>query len=85
VRSLVEQLRRARESRGDTVQQLLERSGLDLERSVLHRKLRGESLITATECEALAQALDITLRYPNQLDPLEPPVKRPRKRKRRAS
>jgi transcriptional regulator with XRE-family HTH domain len=65
----------ARAARGDSVQQLLERSGLSIERSVLQRKLRGQARITASECEALARALEITLRYPNRLQP-EPKKKR---------
>ncbi len=59
--SLVEQVRRAQVDQGLSVQQLLEKSGLPIERSVLQRKLSGDTPATTAECEALAKALGITL------------------------
>lgn len=60
---LVEQLNAARIKRGWSVAQLLEASGLDLERSTLHRKLHGETPMTGDELEACALALEHTLVY----------------------
>lgn len=48
------------------MQQLLERSGLKLDRSVLQRKLCGKVPATSAECEALARALSITLVWPRK-------------------
>jgi transcriptional regulator with XRE-family HTH domain len=61
VQSLVEQVRAAQKRKRMSVQQLLEESGLDLERSTLSRKLRGETPATTKEIEALARALKIEL------------------------
>lgn len=71
--SLVEQIRRAQVERGWSVQQLLDKSGLSIDRSSLQRKLAGDVPLTTEECEALAKALDITLVWP-----------KPRRRKRAA-
>ena len=52
------------------MQQLLEKSGLHIDRSSLYRKLyppKGRRVLvpaTTAECEALAKALGITLVYP---------------------
>ncbi len=62
--SLVEQIRRAQVERGWSVQQLLELSGLSIDRSSLQRKLSGAVPATTEECEALARALGITLVWP---------------------
>lgn len=61
---LVEQLRMTQRNMGWSVQQLLDKSGLSIERSVLHRKLNGDTPVTADECQALAYALGITLVWP---------------------
>jgi hypothetical protein len=69
MRSLVEQLRDAYEKSGLTMDELLDRSGLDLDRSSLRRKLLVDSdskndrsiPMKTEECEALARALDVTL------------------------
>lgn len=61
VRSLLEQVRDEQEAKGWSVQQLLEKSGLDLDRSTLHRKLNGDVDVKAHEIEALAKALDLGL------------------------
>ena len=64
VRTLVEQLRDAYEKTEWTMEELLEKSGLDLDRSALRRKLldvKDPIPMKTEECEALAQALDVTL------------------------
>lgn len=61
---LVEQIRTAQLERGWSVQQLLDKSGLQLDRSTLQRKLTGEVPATDAECEALAKALKTQLVYP---------------------
>jgi hypothetical protein len=64
MRTLVEQLRDAYEKSGLTMEQLVERSGLELDRSSLRRKLLAvkDSVPMRThEAEALARALDVTL------------------------
>jgi ribosome-binding protein aMBF1 (putative translation factor) len=65
---LVEQIRTAQRERSWSTQQLLNESGLDLDRSTLHRKLAGEVPCTDAECEALARALSITLVWPKAPD-----------------
>lgn len=66
MQSLVEQVRRAQVEQGWSVQQLLDKSGLPIERSVLQRKLKGETPTSSHECEALARALKITLVWPKR-------------------
>lgn len=63
----MDQIRAAQEKKGWSVQQLLDKSGLPIERSVLHRKLKGETPATTGECEALAKALEVTLVYPKRV------------------
>lgn len=63
---LVRQIRTAQLVQGMSVQQLLEKSGLELDRSTLQRKLTGEVPTTDFECEALARALKIQLVYPQK-------------------
>lgn len=54
---LVEQIRMAARELGWSTQQLLDKSGLSLERSTLHRKLAGDVPTSDAECEALADAI----------------------------
>jgi transcriptional regulator with XRE-family HTH domain len=54
---LVEQIRAAQVELGWTVQQLLEKSGLSLDRTTLQRKLTGKTGSTFTELLALAAAI----------------------------
>lgn len=64
MRSLVEQLRDAYEKVDWTMDELVERSGLDLDRSTLRRKLldvKDPVPMRTEEAEALAQALGVTL------------------------
>lgn len=64
VRTLVEQLRDAYEKTGWTMDELLARSGLDLDRSSLRRKLldvKDPIAMKTDECEVLARTLDVTL------------------------
>lgn len=64
MRTLVEQLRDAYEKTGMTMEQLVEKSGLDIDRSALRRKLldvKDPIPMKTSECEALARALDVTL------------------------
>lgn len=64
MRTLVEQLRDAYEKSGWTMEELLERSGLDLDRSSLRRKLldvKDAVPMKTREAEALARALEVTL------------------------
>lgn len=64
MRTLVEQLRDAYEKTGLTMEQLVEKSGLDIDRSALRRKLldvKDPIPMKTGEAEALARALDVTL------------------------
>lgn len=64
MRTLVEQLRDAYEKSGLTMEQLVDKSGLDLDRSSLRRKLldvKDPVPMKTREAEALARALDVTL------------------------
>ncbi len=80
MQSLVEQIKREQEAQGWSTQQLLEKSGLKIERSVLHRKLDGQTPASTRECEALAAALDLTLVWPNRLKPVKKTKKNRAKR-----
>lgn len=59
--TIVEQLRVAFEASELSIPQLLERAGLELNRSSLGRKLSGELDMWTKEAEALAKALGIRL------------------------
>jgi len=61
VRSLTEQLCDAFKRSGWSVAELLTKSGLDIERSSLDRKLKGELRLNVDEAQALANALGVTL------------------------
>ncbi len=74
-RTLIAQLRSAYERSGWTMEQLLEKSGLDLDRSTLRRKLLVNEKsktdrhvpMRTEEAEALASALGVTLVFlPNE-------------------
>jgi hypothetical protein len=53
----VEQIRAEQQRQELSVQQLLDKSQLPIDRSTLHRKLKGDVPTTDAECEALAEAL----------------------------
>ena len=64
MRSLVEQLRDAYEKSKLTMDQLVEASGLDIDRSALRRKIldvKDPIPMRTFEAEALARALGVTL------------------------
>lgn len=64
MRTLVEQLRDAYEKTGWTMEELVSRSGLDIDRSALRRKIldvKDPIPMKTDEAEALARALDVTL------------------------
>ena len=63
VPSLLDQIRTAREKAGWSVQKLLDESGLEVDRSVLQRKLAGQTPVTTDEAEKLARALGITIAW----------------------
>lgn len=64
MRTLVEQIRDAYEKSGWTMEKLVERSGLDIDRSTLRRKIldvKDPVAMKTAEAEALAHALGVTL------------------------
>lgn len=61
MRSLTEQLNEAFQRSGLSVAELLTKSGIDVDRSSLSRKLKGELRMNVDEAQALAAALDVTL------------------------
>lgn len=63
VKSLPEQLRAALEVKGWTIPQLLEASGLDCDRTSLHRKLHGKQKLSTDEAQKLASLLGCTLAW----------------------
>lgn len=66
MRTLVEQLREAYEKTGWTMDELLTRSRLELDRSSLRRKIldvKDPIAMKTDEAEALACALDVTLAF----------------------
>lgn len=63
---LVEQIRSEQLRLGWSMQQLLDSSGLQIDRSTLHRKLTGVWPTTDSECEALARAMNLTLIWPKR-------------------
>ena len=58
---LWKQIRDAHDAKGWSVQELLDASGLDIDRSVLSRKIRGEVEMTFDEFNALAKPLGVPL------------------------
>lgn len=58
---LVEQIRSAQDALEWSTPQLLERSGLSIDVSVLYRKLRGQSPIWVHECEALERGIQLAI------------------------
>lgn len=70
---LVEQIRSAAKELGWSTQHLLDKSGLSVDRSTLHRKLAGEVPTSDAECEALADAIrdavpHFRLEWPAEVD-----------------
>lgn len=61
MQSLAEQLLAAMKGRDWSVSRLLEISGLECDRSSLHRKLHGKQALSADEIQALVNALGITV------------------------
>lgn len=61
---IVQQLRAAFEGKGWSVQELLDRSRLDIDRSSLARKLDGELPMKVKEAEVLARTLDAVIVWP---------------------
>lgn len=68
MRSITEQLKDAFERSGWSMSELLKRSGLDLDRSSLARKLNGELRMNVDEAQALAKALNVTLVWMAEAD-----------------
>lgn len=66
VLSLIGQVEAERVKRGWSVQRLLDESGLEIDRSGLHRRLKEEHRATTSECEALAAAMAMTLTFPSK-------------------
>lgn len=63
MRSITEQLAEARKRSGLSVAKLLTKSGLQLERSTLQRKLSGDRPLHTDEAESLARAMGVTLAW----------------------
>lgn len=63
VRGLRNQLVDAFQKTSWSMDELLKRSKLDLDRSTLRRKMIGETKISAEECQAIAAALGITITW----------------------
>lgn len=61
--SLRQQLAFALDSKGWTMSRLLSESGLDCDRSSLHRKIYGGQLLRVEECQVLAKTLGIELTW----------------------
>src|SRR5262245_45732759 len=59
VKPIAEQLRVAHEASGWSVQELLEKSGLEIDRSSLARKLTGDLPMKTREAEVLARTLGV--------------------------
>jgi transcriptional regulator with XRE-family HTH domain len=59
--TICEQLREALKRSDLTVSQLLAKSGLEIARSTLQRKISGHEAMRTSEAEALATALGVTL------------------------
>jgi transcriptional regulator with XRE-family HTH domain len=66
VRTITEQLNDALGRKGWSMQELLEKSGLSIDRSSLSRKIRGELRLNTDEAEALASALETTIVWPQK-------------------
>jgi hypothetical protein len=60
-RSLQGQLRDAFQRSGLTIDELIERSGLELDTASLSRKIRGKQTLRSTEIESLASALGVVV------------------------
>lgn len=72
MQSIADQVRAAWKASGLTIGELLERSGLEMDRSNLQRRLsngegkKPKTPLTTADCEALAIALGITLVFPQR-------------------
>lgn len=71
--SLRQQLAFALDAKGWTMSRLLDESGLDCDRSSLHRKIYGGQLLRTEECQVLAATLGVDLTW------APPPAARPRR------
>jgi transcriptional regulator with XRE-family HTH domain len=59
MKPIAEQLREAFEASGWSVRELLDKSGLSIDRSSLSRKLSGQLRTKTEEAEAIARALGV--------------------------
>lgn len=73
VRTTVQQLHAAYKRSGWSAAEVVKRSGLDLDRSTLRRKLKGIRPMTTEESEVLAATFNVTI-------VVVPPQRRVRKR-----
>lgn len=62
MKPIAQQIRDAFEATGWSVQDLLDRSRLDLDRSSLARKLSGDLKMKTTEAETLARVLGVVVK-----------------------
>lgn len=69
MRSITEQLRAAFEKSGMTVVALLEKSRLDIDRTSLAKKLKGEIRLNTDEAQVLATILDVTIVWSPEMLP----------------
>jgi hypothetical protein len=60
-RTLAEQIRDAYEASTLTLDEIKERSGLDIDRASLSRKLRVKQKLWTDECEALAKVFKVVV------------------------
>lgn len=61
MKTFAAQLNAARKAKGWSVPLLLEKSGLEIDRSSLQRKLSGDQVLTTEEAQNLADVLGCTL------------------------
>lgn len=62
--SILEQLNQAWRGKSWTVEELAERCGLQLERTTMGKKMKGQIPLKDTEIQALATCLEITIVWP---------------------
>ncbi len=63
--SILEQLNQGWRAKGWTVVQLAEKSGLQLERTTMGKKMSGNIPLKDLEIQALATCLDLTIVWPS--------------------